>query len=263
MSMKATAHYHGHSKRGGIYKILNTLNGRFYYGSAKEFKSRWKIHLKNLRGNRHSNRFLQADFNKCGEVVFEFHVIEIVLGDRKARTAVEDGYLKEHHDNQQQCYNFAKTADSLPRSVFSKDPDATRKLLSEKLKKTWAKRSNEEKQRLINTMAKGRSKETYKKISKALKGKKKSKKHVEKMAKSLRGRKNGPHTEEAKLKMSLNRKNRKIIKVTDLQTNNVKQFHSQAEAARQLNISAQTISNALRGLYKKGYKSKSYHFELV
>lgn len=138
MSTKATAHYHGHSKRGGIYKILNTQNGRFYYGSAKEFKSRWKIHLKNLRGGRHSNRFLQADFNKCGESVFEFHVVKVVPGDRKARTAVEDGYLKEHHDNQQQCYNFAKTADSLPRSVFSKDPEVTKKLLSEAGKAAWA-----------------------------------------------------------------------------------------------------------------------------
>ncbi len=59
--------YYGNSKCGGIYKILNTTNGRFYYGSTKKFKNRCQGHFSSLRANKHKNTFLQRDYNKCGK----------------------------------------------------------------------------------------------------------------------------------------------------------------------------------------------------
>lgn len=134
--------YDGNSRKSGIYKIINTSNGRVYVGKAARFKERWTKHMSKLRNNAHKNKFLQHDFNKCGEGVFEFHVLEIVEHQdkkiaNKKRNAAEEKWIAKFYDNQKQCYNFAKTSDSLPRSVFSNDPDITKKILSEKSKAMW------------------------------------------------------------------------------------------------------------------------------
>ena len=87
--------YEGKSLKAGIYKITNTQNGRIYIGSAKEFKRRWKQHFKSLETNKHHNKFLQADFVKCGEQAFLFEVLEVVEGTREERLAKEEVYLKQ------------------------------------------------------------------------------------------------------------------------------------------------------------------------
>ena len=33
----------------GIYKITNTVNGKFYIGSSKNIEIRWRVHRRNLR----------------------------------------------------------------------------------------------------------------------------------------------------------------------------------------------------------------------
>ena len=81
--------YEGNSLKSGVYKITNTANGRVYYGSAKEFKRRWKGHEYSLRSGKHSNRFLLADYNKCGTDAFVFEVLEIVDGTKEERLLKE------------------------------------------------------------------------------------------------------------------------------------------------------------------------------
>lgn len=61
----------------GIYKITNEANGKFYVGSAVSIKKRWHLHLLHLRRGTHKNPKLQASFNKNGEGVFRFDVLEI------------------------------------------------------------------------------------------------------------------------------------------------------------------------------------------
>lgn len=129
--------YEGNSKKSGVYKIINTTNGRMYVGSAKEFKARFKSHLKSLHKGTHHNKFLQNDFNKCGEDAFEFYVIEVVEGDQVARLLVEQKYVDQYHDKQDSCYNFKQQTVADSRTCFSKDPEKTRKLLSNATKKLW------------------------------------------------------------------------------------------------------------------------------
>ena len=129
--------YEGHSLKSGIYKITNNLNGRIYVGSAKEFKERWQSHAYSLRKQKHSNRFLQADFNKCGEEAFIFEVIEVTEEKTKEeRLAIEEGYIKQYYDSGDMCYNLCNRA--ISREGFKpKDPEATAAKLSEHAKKMW------------------------------------------------------------------------------------------------------------------------------
>ena len=64
--------------KGGIYKITNKINHKFYIGSAINIKNRWNLHISALRGNRHCNTHLQRAWNEYGEDNFLFEIIEIV-----------------------------------------------------------------------------------------------------------------------------------------------------------------------------------------
>jgi group I intron endonuclease len=52
----------------GVYKVFNTLDGHCYIGSAVNVQTRINEHFRNLRHNRHGNIYLQAAYNKYGEV---------------------------------------------------------------------------------------------------------------------------------------------------------------------------------------------------
>lgn len=130
--------YKGAANKGGVYKILNAENGRIYFGSTVSFKIRIGQHLSSLRNNKHSNKYLQSDFNKCGEAAFEFHVVEVVKEDKDARLLCEQGYLDQHYDNQDMCYNFAKEAKS-PEGTFPKDGVERREKRSKAFIETWEK----------------------------------------------------------------------------------------------------------------------------
>lgn len=60
----------------GIYKIVNTINGHKYVGSAVDIESRWYRHKWNLNRNEHHSQKLQNSWNKNGADCFEFIVIE-------------------------------------------------------------------------------------------------------------------------------------------------------------------------------------------
>ena len=119
--------YEGNSLKSGVYEIINTSNNRIYIGSAKEFKSRWQAHARQLRSGKHSNKYLQHDFNKCGTDAFEFSILELTEGTKEERLLREQIYLDKHHDKMELCYNFQKHA-------FSPDGNKTH---SESLKEVW------------------------------------------------------------------------------------------------------------------------------
>jgi group I intron endonuclease len=85
--------YFGSSKKGGIYQIIHKINNRRYVGSTQRFEDRWNTHLRELRSNKHHNKFLQNDFNKSGEASFRFEIVEIVDGDKTIRQEREQFYL--------------------------------------------------------------------------------------------------------------------------------------------------------------------------
>lgn len=60
----------------GVYKITNTVNGKFYVGSSKDIKGRWYQHKKKLREGIHGNLHLQNAWNLYGEDSFKFEIVE-------------------------------------------------------------------------------------------------------------------------------------------------------------------------------------------
>lgn len=57
----------------GIYKILNTINGKCYIGSTSRiFGERWCQHKTELNNNKHKNTYLQNAWNKYGKEAFVF-----------------------------------------------------------------------------------------------------------------------------------------------------------------------------------------------
>lgn len=106
--MKVEYKERGNASKNGVYRIHNTINGRQYFGSCKQFKRRYLGHKNALLANRHANCFLQADFNKYGADVFVFEVVEVIEGTREDRLAREQVYVSEFFDGGVMCYNFRK-----------------------------------------------------------------------------------------------------------------------------------------------------------
>jgi hypothetical protein len=59
-----------------IYRIKNLINGKVYVGQTISNKRRWMMHKSQLRGGYHGNHYLQDEFNKYGEEVFVFDILE-------------------------------------------------------------------------------------------------------------------------------------------------------------------------------------------
>lgn len=134
--------YQGKSHQGGIYRILNENNGRFYLGSCKEFKRRSKQHHNALKSGKHSNKYLQADFAKCGDIHFKFEILEVIEGGKQKRIDIEQVYLSKHFDACKGCYNMSKNASSSEGRPFSNTPEETRKKMSDAAKKRLSNPAN-------------------------------------------------------------------------------------------------------------------------
>jgi group I intron endonuclease len=61
---------------GGVYRILNKVNEKYYIGSTSNFSERKCCHFSYLRKNKHHNPHLQLSYNKYGKDAFEFIVVE-------------------------------------------------------------------------------------------------------------------------------------------------------------------------------------------
>ncbi len=96
-----------------VYQIVNSVNNKIYIGETTRGELRWREHLKALRGNYHPNHKLQADFDKFGEEVFSWSIIEEYPKDKDILQLEEikaiDKLLKEGKE----LYNLALTIDQL------------------------------------------------------------------------------------------------------------------------------------------------------
>lgn len=224
------SHFDGLAKSSGIYLIWNSHTWRTYIGSCKQFHQRWIYgHLRSLLANKHQNKFLQADFNKCKEELghddfLEFHIIEDMPGSsREARLAVEDVWIKLLFDNGRKCYNLRDSATSR-EGCRSRNPKETNRKIAQAMK---GRKLSEDAKRRIGEASRQRkiSNETREKMSRAHQGK-----HLPEEVKNKIGRsgtlnhrfgkclskeerqklsdahKGNRHTEETKIKMALARK---------------------------------------------------------
>jgi group I intron endonuclease len=111
----------------GIYMIRNTATDMLYIGSsAGKFgiQGRWDMHRIDLRCGKHSNPRLQASWNKHGEDVFVFMVIE--SADPSQLIEREQYWIDRYRSEGAKLYNMLPVAGS--RLGVPTSDEAKRKL---------------------------------------------------------------------------------------------------------------------------------------
>ncbi len=183
----------------GIYRILNTVSGRVYVGSAANVNTRCSRHFWCLRNGKHPSPLLQSTFDKHGESNFQISVLE--LCDRSLLIEREQYWIDTCEAFGEKGYNLSPVAYScagIKRSAETKSrmsasmkgktkSDSHRQKLSEVNKgKTH---SEETKQKMSSSRA-GRvfSDETKSKISAANTGRKHTDATKANMSKASKGR---------------------------------------------------------------------------
>lgn len=169
-----------------IYKIVCTINNKFYVGRAVNFKKRMCIHKSRLRNNKHVNKHLQNLWNKYGEENFQFLILESC--ERKEVCDREQYYL-DLCIGTENCVNISKSSNNNTSSNSletrmkisasnkgKKLSDSTKSLLS--IRHKGKKLSVETKDRIKLARAKQvmipHDKETKEKISKSNSGERNS-----------------------------------------------------------------------------------------
>lgn len=100
----------------GVYKIVNTIDGRYYVGSTeRDFREREMSHWNCLRRGKHHNYLLQADWKRYGEGIFKFEIVE--------RVSPEETKKREqwHLDNKIGEYNLSKLSEGRITYRLSKE----------------------------------------------------------------------------------------------------------------------------------------------
>lgn len=106
----------------GIYRIRNSVNGRFYIGGSWNVQKRFGDHKRDLGKGTHHSKFLQRSWDKYGEDAFSFEILIIC--------SVRDLLVYEQFliDGLKPAYNMSPTASSRRGMRAS---DETKRRLSE------------------------------------------------------------------------------------------------------------------------------------
>lgn len=178
----------------GIYSITNEINGKVYYGSTNNFKSRFKNHLNELRANRHKNLHLQRAWNKYGKNNFKIEIKEEI--PTKQLEFIEQNYLNW-------CKIFPFWSYNISYNSLEPNRGVTRSMETRK-KMGDAKRGKNH-----PYFGKSLPHETRRKIGKALVGRTFSKETLKKKSNAMIGKKNHrygkhlSHEEKQNLKQKL------------------------------------------------------------
>lgn len=220
------------SKITGIYQIVNTINNNCYIGSSVDIINRVKKHVSELKKNKHHSILLQRAYNKYGEKVFCF----IVLNECEKEHLIffEQKYLDYYEPE----YNISKDA---------KAPMTGRKHKKETI----------EKFKKIKRL-KGKDHYAY--------GKKWTKEQREKILSKRIGSK---RNEKTRLKMSntakrinsisrINRENKRKKIIDNL--GNI--FNSLTEAAKFHQVSIPTVCDILKKRHNKTRKGIIFYYKI-
>jgi group I intron endonuclease len=178
----------------GIYKITCLTTDKFYVGSAVNLYRRRHNHYGFLRRNEHHNPILQNAWNKYGEDVFTFEVLELVLVPFLIER--EQFWLDKLHPFGKRGFNIARIAgSSLGREVAQSTRDKISATLTGRPGNVGYKPSPEivEQQRL-RMLGTKQSEETKRKRAISHTGKKHSPETIEKMRLSQIGKIVSPET---------------------------------------------------------------------
>lgn len=205
-------------KSRGIYSITQISTGKRYIGSTyRNFYDRFCSHRAALRRQRHSSILLQRAWNKYGESDFRFEVIEVADTDLHMRELYYINLFKSHDPN----FGFN----------ISRETDNAR---------LGHKQSESSKQR----------------ISRALRGIKRSGLSRMRMSESKRGSNNpmfGIKQSRETVENRVSRRRKPIVRCDG------KKYLSIAEAARDIGSLPQVVSQALR----KGCRARGFRFKYL
>ena len=258
----------------GVYKISNTLSGRYYIGYSTNIYRRFCVHRSKLKQKCHDNIFLQRAYNLDGEDKFVYEIIHTCDTEEEAKE-IELKYLtnlsiREYLYN----LNFNNSGGDLLKN--HPDKEKIREKILNSCKETLNKMTPEERSQKYgkfgdkNGMYGKTHTEEVRKMNSELKkgntyckGKKASEETRQKMSENAKlkiGDKNPfygkHHSEETKQKIKEKGKGRlppNIIKI--LIDGNI--YISITEAGRQLNIPVPTI---LWRLKSKNPKFDTYKY---
>lgn len=164
------------NEKSGTYMIKNHINGKVYYGSSNNLKTRKRQHFYMLKINKHENKILQRAYNKYGKESLEFIILNYYpVGELLSQEQI---LLDLNYDAGKKCYNHNKIATMPPSQKGKKHSEKTKKNMSKSHK---GKKFSEEHRQKISAAKKGdknpmygkhHSKENKLKISQTHKGSK-------------------------------------------------------------------------------------------
>ncbi|WP_395406291.1 NUMOD3 domain-containing DNA-binding protein [Pseudoduganella sp. UC29_106] len=190
----------------GIYEILNSVNGKRYVGSAKNFRLRWKAHLLHLNRGTHHSRHLQSAWVKHGAEAFRFNKLliceakDLIFFEQRAFDAFKPEYNiapiagsclgVKHSEETKQKLRVVKLGNQHTLG-YRHTPEAIEKL---RAKQTGVESP---------TKGKPRNPEAAAKTANAHRGMKRSDETRARISKAMAGKKRAPKTDETKAKLSV------------------------------------------------------------
>lgn len=242
----------------GVYKITNTISGRYYIGYSVNIKKRFRSHKYKLRTQTHDNIFMQRAYNCDGENCFVYEIIHTFNTEQEAKDK-ELEYLTDmnirgnlynlnfNNGGGDMITNHPDRANILER-IKNSVIERVSKLTPEERKQKWSqpgekngmfgKTHTPEVRKILSEINIGHSR------NKGIPLKESTKQKLSEKAKLRTGEKNHfygkHHTEETKQKLrekSTGKDNGQGHKIV---INNVN-YNSISEASRKLNIPCPTV----------------------
>jgi group I intron endonuclease len=186
-----------------IYRITNMANNKFYIGSALSFERRSWQHKYDLKRGVHKNPRLQAAWNKYGEEMFVFEVLEEIPAGED-QLAWENKYLHVHV-GQPDCYNINTDAAGMRIGIPHTEESKRKTSASRKGKAAgedhyrYGQEVAEEVRQKIGDTQRGKAKAPGRKVTEEGRAKIRANIEAGRSHKHWLGRK---HTDESKAKMS-------------------------------------------------------------
>jgi len=225
--------------------ITNKVSGKYYIGSSTNIKSRWKTHLRRLKGGIHANQHLLNSYAKHGKESFIFSILEEV--GEKFLIEREQFYMDKYQSYDRLVgYNILRFAGTT--KGYKHTPDTIEKI---RKSSTGRKHSEEVKEKIRRgNINKVFSKETRKKMSEAKLGKKLTKSHYENLCKARRSPTNRKRMSDfAKTRTGIKNPNSRLTEeqVCEIRKLFVNGKHKRQEIADMYGVSLSTIKRLKAG----------------
>lgn len=212
-----------HQPTSGIYRITNTVSGKFYIGSAVNIDARWRSHRHKLAKGTHHSSHLQNSYNKHGLSSFVFEVVEVVC-DKTQLISTEQRWI----DDLCPVFNMSPTAGS-PLGV-KHTPETCAKMSASRMgRKHSAEHIAKRVAKIIGCKHPPKTPEQLARMADAQRGKKHTDEHKAKISRALKGRAKGPMSDEHKAKVSAAKKGTVISDATKLKMSMARKAYCAAQ----------------------------------